>query len=711
VAAAEPSFRFDIRPLLSKNCFACHGPDEAHREADLRLDQREAAVDHGAIVPGDVDASELVRRILSTDPDEQMPPPDSGRTLAVKEIDSIKQWIAAGAEYSRHWSYEPPVRPELTQSVDARWTKNPIDHFIYERLAAAGLQPEPETDRRRLIRRASLGLMGLPPTVDEVEAFVQDQQPDAYERLVDRLLASPAFGEHWARMWLDLVRYADTRGYEADMRRTAWPYRDWVIQALNADMPFDQFTAEQIAGDLLEDPTEQQIIATAMHRNTMQNDEGGTDNEEYRVAAVIDRVNTTMQVWMGTTFGCCQCHTHKYDPFAHREYYELLAFFNQTEDADLDDESPTMSRESGDLPFKGMPILRELPLEKRRITHVFTRGSFLSPAEEVSADTPEAFPALPADAPRNRLGLAQWLVDRRNPLTARVLANRLWEQLMGAGLVLTSEDFGSQGALPSHPELLDCLAVELMDHGWSLKHLIKTIAMSATYRQSSIASPEKRERDPENRWLSRGPRHRLSAEQIRDQALTAAGLLSRKMYGPSVMPPQPEGVWAVVYNDDAWKTSEGEDRYRRGLYTFWRRTSPYPSAMALDATSRETCTIRRIRTNTPVAAFALLNDPVYVEAAQALARQIVKHDGSNPRAAVDYGFRRVLARVPTEAEVDRLTALFEQQRERYSQDVGAAKKMATDLLGPAEEGTDLAALAAWTVVSNVLLNLDETLCN
>jgi hypothetical protein len=1115
---ADADFQFVIRPILARNCFACHGPDEGHREADLRLDVREAAVEFGAITPGSPDDSELVRRISSDDPDERMPPADTGKRLSQEEIELIKKWVADGAPYSRHWSYEPPSRPPLPEVPDPAWIKNPIDNFVLSRLDAAGLKPEPQADRPRLLRRLSLDLTGLPPTVEEVDAFVRDERPDAYERVVDRLLASPAYGEHWARKWLDLARYADTVGYEKDASRTIWPYRDWVIDALNSDMPFDQFTIEQLAGDMLPDATTDQIIATAFHRNTMQNDEGGTDDEEFRVAAVIDRVNTTMQVWMGTTMGCCQCHTHKYDPFPHREYYELFAFFNQTADADRYDQEPTLPTPGPDqekfhnslkqqladvkvayaaaakavdagqrgweksiatgvkwhslkvtaaksaraskcrideegavqipplqaetdeysvdgsielpqvtairletsvdddagftisqlravqpattsstdavryirveLPDrhdylalaevqafngednvarKGMatqsstaydgdallaidgrtdphyatgrsvthtafekgpwwevdlgkptpidrvvlwnrdefshrlgrsrvtlfnaerqpvwqqavhfkpnlsttlwtnvrptsplvragadseqvgtpahraieshddlragwapqpqaegdhwlaaafdaplvatdgsvqlrvhfrqvrgekeskgslrrlrvlatddprakevaavpaairaiadvepdqrtaeqaheiakyfrslspelqklagaradvrrrlkeelhldktPIMKELPEDQRRETHVFVRGSFLTPGEKVEADTPEVFPEFPADAPRNRLGLARWLVDRRNPLTARVAANRHWEELFGAGLVLTSEDFGSQGMLPSHPELLDWLAVELMDHGWSLKHLAKTIVMSATYRQTSRLSPQKLRVDPENRLLSRGPRHRLSAEQIRDQALFVSGLLSRKMHGPSVMPPQPEGVWQVVYSDERWKTSEGDDRYRRGLYTFWRRTSPYPSAMALDATSRETCTIRRIRTNTPVAAFALLNDPVYVEAAQALARRIMAEGGDDRAGQARFAFRRVLSRNPSKAEVERLTTLFDAQQKNFNNDPEAAKKMATDPLGPAPDGFPLADLAAWTVVSNVLLNLDETLTN
>jgi hypothetical protein len=488
-----------------------------------------------------------------------------------------------------------------------------------------------------------------------------------------------------------------------------WPYRDWVIDALNADMPFDQFTIEQLAGDLLPEPSRQQVVAAAFHRNTMQNDEGGTDDEEFRVAAVVDRVNTTMQVWMGVTIGCCQCHSHKYDPLAHREYYQLFAFFNQTADADRPDQEPTIAV-GADAKDGKLPIMKELPVDQRRTTHILTRGSFLNPGEAVEPGTPQVFPPFPVDAPRNRLGLARWLVDRRNPLTARVAANRLWEELFGAGIVLTSEDFGSQGMLPSHPELLDWLAAEFMDHGWALKHLAKTMVMSATYRQSSRITPEKLRVDPENRLLSRGPRHRLSAEQIRDQALCVSGLLSRKMHGPSVMPPQPDGVWAVVYNSDQWKTSAGEDRYRRGLYTFWRRTSPYPSAMALDATSRETCTIRRIRTNTPVAAFALLNDPAYVEAAQSLARKIVEQGGDAATKAT-HGFRRVLGRAPSRVELDRLITLFHEQQQHFEQDADAALKMATEPLGPAPEAAVIADLAAWTVVSNVLLNLDETLSN
>jgi hypothetical protein len=715
-AAAPVDFRFEVRPILSKNCFACHGPDEAHREADLRLDVREVPIELGAIVPGDPEASELIRRITSDSADEQMPPVETGHELTPAEIAALKQWIAEGAEYSRHWSYEPPELPPLPSVSIPSWCRNPIDYFILAELDRHRLQPEPAADRARLIRRLSLDLTGLPPTTAEVEEFRGDQRPDAYEHLVDRLLSSPAYGEHWASKWLDLARYADTNGYEADMRRTMWPYRNWVIEALNDDMPFDEFTIEQLAGDLLPSPTRSQLIATAFHRNTMQNEEGGTDDEEFRVAAVVDRVNTTMQVWMGTTMGCCQCHSHKYDPIAHQEYYELFAFFNQTQDADRTDQLPTLASvlarqaapPSSDESDQVL-VMQELAPDNQRSTHIHIRGNFLDKGDTVSPNTPSTFPPMAKDLPRNRIGLAKWLVDRRNPLTARVAVNRQWEQLMGVGIVRTSEDFGSQGELPSHPQLLDWLAVELMDHGWSLKQLTKTIVTSAAYRQSSRITPEKLEIDPENRLLSRGPRVRLSAEQIRDQALAVSGLLSRKIGGPSVMPRQPDGIWQMVYNQDQWHTSTGGDQHRRGLYTFWRRTSPYPSAIALDATSRETCTIRRISTNTPVAAFALLNDPAYVEAAQALARLIVSVNNPDAAARVEFAMRQVLARDPSSDEVKRLVNLYESESKHYQEHGTEAAQLALGRVDDKPPAGDVAELAAWTVVSNVLLNLDETL--
>ena len=660
-------------------------------------------------------------------------------------------------------------------------------------------------------------MTGVPPTLEEVEAFLTDTSEDAYKKVVDRLLASPAYGERWARKWLDLARYADTNGYEKDARRSIWQYRDWVIKALNADMPFDQFTLEQIAGDLIPDATDDQRIATAFHRNTMTNEEGGTDDEEFRVAAVVDRVNTTMQVWMGTTMGCAQCHSHKFDPITQTEYYQFFALLNQTEDSDKTDNRPSLrtltqeqakqltlfeaeqreiqeklleavTRYDGQVlegqdeweriektkddlanrrvskelqevlklapaersedqqaslrkdfvewglktarvEFEALhnrqkeltdqklqleyvvadtPIMRELEPDKRRRTHVHVRGNFLEKGEEVSPNTPAAFSRLPDGEQPNRLALARWLTSRENPLTARVAVNRHWEQIFGVGLSETSEDFGAQGTIPSHPHLLDWLAVEFIESGWSMKKLCRIIVTSATYRQSSLMTAESTELDPKNRMLARGPRFRLPAEMIRDQALAASGLLSRKMYGPSVMPPQPDGLWIIVYSSDQWVTSEGEDRYRRGLYTFWRRTNPYPSMITMDATSREVCTVRRIRTNTPLAALVTLNDPVYVEAAQALAWRMVEAGGRDRRAGIDHGMRRVLIRSPDPQEIERLSQLFESELAHYQQHPVEAKQMATSYIDP-PAGANLNRLAAWTVVANVILNMDETL--
>ncbi|MFV2069420.1 MAG: DUF1553 domain-containing protein [Pirellulales bacterium] len=753
-AAPAPDFRQDVRPILAENCFACHGADEASREADLELDNFDAAtreLDSGttAIVPGHADRSELIERVVTGDPDLRMPPPDDGEPLTDRQVDILRAWIDAGAHYVEHWSYVRPVRPLPPLVAESTWCRNSIDAFVLAKLEAAGLAPAPAASRERLIRRLSLDVTGLPPTLEEVDAFLHDDRPDAYDRLVDRLLTSPAYGEHWARKWLDLARYADSQGYAQDEPRTIWRYRDWLIGALNRDLPYDQFTAEQLAGDLLPNPTIDQRLATAFHRNTMTNTEGGTDDEEFRHAAVIDRVNTTMQVWMGLTMGCAQCHSHKYDPITLEDYYRVFAVFNQTEDNDQPDNRPTIptptdrqqrrldrlnnerqqweqvaesderTRELERLrkalaefekQIPTTPVMRELPAEKRRENHVFLRGSFLTPGELVEAGVPQAFGGLETDGEVNRLALARWLVSPANPLTARVAVNRQWELLFGRGLVETSEDFGTQGSAPSHPKLLDWLATELIDKAWSRKRLVKTIVMSATYWQSPAVTAEKLARDRDNRLLSRGARYRLTAEQIRDQALAASGLLSHKMFGSSVHPPQPKsGLGAAFGSSLDWEPSPGEDRYRRGLYTMWRRVAPYPSMMALDATGRSTCTIRRVRTNTPVGAFVTLNDPVFIEAAQLLARRMVEHGGRSPEQCATVGFRRVLARPPSDPELSRLVALYEQALDHYANDPLAAEKMATEPCGPLPPDMAADEAAAWTVVANVLLNLDEVL--
>ncbi len=770
--AAPVDFNRDVRPILAKNCFACHGPDDGHRARNLRLDRRDDALRprrHGSpITPGQPDKSLLVARITAADDTERMPPTETGNRLTREQIDTLKRWIAQGAPYAEHWSFVPPQRPTVPAvRAPQSAVRNPIDAFILGRLAQADLTPNPPADPFVLLRRVSLDLRGLPPTPREVEEFARDCRPDAYERMVERFLDDPAFGERWARVWLDLARYADSAGFGSDpLRPNIYPYRDWVIDALNRNLPYDRFTVEQIAGDRLPDPTAEQRVATAFHRNTMTNTEGGTDREEFRVAAVKDRVDTTMQVWMGLTAGCAKCHSHKYDPITQTEYYRLFAIFNQTADADRPDEKPTMplptpEQDAADRKIDAqvakakrqldtwtparvaswvanwsllppaetlalrdriarlersrpkvtmLPVMVELPPAQHRETHLLKKGNFLDPGDKVEPGVPAAFHPLPPGAPADRLALARWLVDPANPLTARVAVNRLWAQLFGTGLVETEEDFGTQGELPSHPELLDWLATEYVRLGWDTKAMLRLMVTSATYRQSSRVTPEHLAKDARNRLLSRGPRLRLEAETVRDQALALGGLLSRKVGGPSVYPPQPDGLWQAAFNGQrSYPTSKGEDRYRRGLYTFWRRTVPYPSMASFDAPSREFCVSRRIRTNTPLQAFVTLNDPVYVEAAQALARRIVREGGATPEDRAGYGLRLCLCRPPVAEQVQELVRLYEEELTRYRADAKAAEVLATQPLGPLPPGLGAAEAAAWTVVANVLLNLDGVL--
>jgi hypothetical protein len=804
-APSKPiDFTREVRPILAGKCFSCHGPDDKVRKADLRLDLREAALKElrrggRAIVPGDPANSELLQRVTTENANRIMPPRKVGKPLSEAEIAVLRRWIEQGAAYTAHWAYVKPVRAPLPRIRNPQSTiRNPVDRFLLARLEKEGLTPTPDADRYALIRRLSLDLTGLPPTIEEADRFARDPRPDAYDRLVDHLLASPAYGERWAQVWLDLARYADSQGFANDPDRTIWRYRDWVIQALNANLPFDRFTIEQLAGDLLSDPTPAQLMATGFHRNTLTNTEGGTRPEEFRSAAVVDRVNTTLQVWMGTTIACAQCHNHKYDPFSQKEFYQLYAIFNNTEDNNTGNDAPTLTvpvtgedtafreltarlaparerldRETRaldgrlqewdrtaapatlpadiiailalppaqrdkkqqdrltayhrslseswkalDAQVRGLsdqlakrttttPILRE---GKGRPTNVHIRGNYLDKGEAVEPGLPAAFPAPTMTGPLNRLALARWLVSPDNPLTARVAVNRLWEELFGIGIVETSEDFGTQGELPTHPELLDWLATEYIRIGWDTKQMIKLLVTSAAYRQGSQVTPELARRDPANRLLARGPRVRLPAEAIRDQALFVSGLLSPKMYGPPVQPPRPNfGLSAAFGSTTDWKADAGPDRYRRGLYIRWRRNAPYPSLTTFDAPERTFCSIRRLRTNTPLQALVTLNDPVFVESAQALARRIVAHGGDSTASRVTYGFRLCLTRPPSEREVQRLVALFEQARRQFAADSLQATVMATKPLGPAPKEMNVADLAAWSVVGNVLLNLDETL--
>ncbi|MFO0808572.1 MAG: PSD1 and planctomycete cytochrome C domain-containing protein [Gemmataceae bacterium] len=772
-------FNRDVRPILSNACFACHGPDEKARKADFRLDTEEGSL--AALVKGKPEESELIARVSSDDAAKHMPPKKTGKTLSPAEIDLLTRWIKQGATYQKHWAYVVPKRPDLPTVRDASRVKNSVDRFILARIDAEGMTPSPEADRYTLARRVALDLTGLPPTLAEADAFANDDATDAYERFVDRMLAKPTYGEHAARLWLDLARYADSAGYADDPPRTIWAFRDYVIKSFNRNKPFDQFTVEQIAGDLLPNPTEEQLVATAFHRNTMTNNEGGTNDEEFRNVAVVDRVNTTLMVWMGTSMACAQCHTHKYDPITQKEYFQVFAILNNTADADRNDESPlhtladpvlekrragwetelagieaaiakrlttvaqalttpassrTKAQTTAVADFHArkeaaevkterdrlaalqamlaaqkpatVPVMRELVGKERRKTRLQIRGNYLDVADEVTEGVPAAFHPLPADAPRNRLTLAKWLVAPENPLTARVIANRYWEQLFGMGLVRSSEEFGAQGERPSHPELLDWLATELVRLKWDMKAFLKLLVTSATYRQSSKVTKESFERDADNRLLSRGPRLRLTAEMVRDQALFAGGLLSEKMYGPSVKPPQPElGIKAAFGGAIDWKTSDGEDRYRRGVYTTWRRSNPYPSMSTFDAPNRDICVVRRGHTNTPLQALVTLNDSVGIEAAQALARRTVAEGGTDVTDKARYAFRRCLTRPAQDEEVRRLAALYEESKASYAKDPAKATQMATVPLGPVPAGMDAADLAAWTVVANVLMNLDE----
>ena len=1105
VTVEAVNFNRDIRPVLSRNCFACHGPDGKARKADLRLDVREGALAERkgvpAVLPGDRGKSELFARIATDDSDDRMPPEDSGHELTPGEIETIGQWIDQGAPYNRHWAFTPPSRPPLPGVGNRAWANNGIDHFILSGLEATGDSSSETADRHILIRRLSLDLTGLPPMPAEVEAFVNDKRANAYELLVDDLMSRPAYGERWARVWLDLARYADSAGYGSDPLRVIWKYRDWVIDALNQNMTYDRFAIEQLAGDLLHEPSRDQLLATAFHRNTKTNTEGGTDDEEFRVEAVRDRVDTTMQVWMGLTMGCAKCHSHKYDPITQKEYYQFYAMFNQTEDADRGDDSPRLPyptedetkglvRIDGEIktlqarldvhtpalangqrewelrslrdlakpepklsawqitgPFEGndfddaftrafaperlaigenvaprgkarqsstshdapaklaidgntsgkfedgtvthtnnpedkapwwevelaeptdvtqvviwnraeaperlsafrvlaldaelkplfekdlfasgksnpepdegyavpieagqkvsivriellplesrkepilslaevqvftrsesgeaartewaakpewndgtvhtlesgnhsavylrrnitaviagtqqlslgsgdgikawvngreviskkarreakagqetvsvnlpkgeselllkivnndkksgfyfavqgvdfpqdilpvllvdevkrtlsqseriaahyrtfatelepvrksieakrkerkkvsdsivtTPFMRELAKGKRRETYLMVKGNFLSKGDVVKAGFPASFHSPAKGTPRNRMGVAQWLLQPDNPLTARVAANRFWAQLFGRGLLDTEEDFGTQGNIPDHPALLDWLAVEFRDGGWDVKQLLKTMVMSATYRQSAKVRGSLAKRDPRNIRLGRGPRVRLEAEMVRDQALALSGLQSVKMYGPSVYPPQPPNLWQAAFNGQRnWATSGGEDRYRRGFYTFLRRTVPYPSMATFDAPSREICTVRRIRTNTPLQSFVTLNDEAYVELARALARRIYTEGGDSAEERLKFALRLTLAKPVEASRLAALSGLFESELAHYRQESNEAKALFGETV-PVPDGAALPEMAALTVVANVLLNLDALL--
>jgi hypothetical protein len=759
-------FESRVRPVLKANCLPCHNQDK--RTSGLALDSREEALaggNRGAALKSGSPGESLLMQAIEQTGELKMPP---GRRLPDEQIAVLRRWIERNVPWPGeaaqkrpgwdHWSFQAPQRPPIPEVRDAGWIRNPIDRFILARLERAGVRPSPEADRHTLLRRLSLDLTGLPPTPEEIDAFLADTAPDAYDKLVDRLLASPHYGERWGRHWLDLARYADSDGYTIDAPRKIWKYRDWVIQALNRDLPFDQFVIEQLAGDLLPNPTVDQLIATGFHRNTPSNYEGGIDFEQYRVEAVVDRVATTGAAFLGLTLGCARCHDHKYDPVTQRDFYQVFAFFNSTDEITSEAERaefhrpvlelPTpeenarraayqaqraaLSRElaeyvkslavkrahpEGPAPHKDPGLLermanyralvrrrpeitstlvmRDLPAP--RPTYIHLGGDFLRRGAPVSPGVPAVLASQPVTG--NRLDLARWLVDPGHPLTARVTVNRMWQAYFGKGLVETENDFGLLGAKPTHPELLDWLALEFPSRGWSQKAMHRLIVTSAAYRQSSRHRPDLAGTDPDNQLLARQARMRLEAEILRDSALVAGGLLARTIGGPSVYPPIPEGALAVTQVNRPWPTATGPDRYRRGMYTFFYRSAPHPSLALFDAPDATSACTRRIRSNSPLQALTLLNDDAYVEFARALARRVLKESPAEDAARLDRAVLLALGRPPKPAERGRLARFLALQRDEYRTDAAAARALA----GGEPEA------AAWTAVARVLFNLDDFL--
>ncbi len=751
-AAADVEFSRDIQPLLAEKCLLCHGTDD--QQGGLRLDRFDtatAAADSGArpIVPGEPEQSELLTRVTSTDADVRMPP--KGEPLTPPQIDLLRRWIADGAGYKTHWAYRPIERHPAPQVRRTDWPRDDLDRFVLAGLEARGIEPSPEADRRTLIRRLSLDLTGLPAEPEEVEAFVGDAAPDAYERLADRLLASQHFAERWGRHWLDLARYADSDGYEKDNTRPdAWRYRDWVIDAINADMPYDRFTVQQLAGDLLDDAGYPERLATAFNRQTLTNTEGGVDKEEYRVLAVMDRTETLGAAWLGLTVGCARCHSHKYDQLTHDEYYGLFAFFNDADEANAtvpDDaivsaESLTPpaaavgetaaedAKEAAEKKTKPQSVGVMAARKKPRTTHVLEAGDFLSPGKEISPGVPAVLPPLASRRPGarpDRLDLAQWLVDPGHPLTPRVAVNHVWKHLFGRPLVASMNDFGVRGERPTHPELFDRLAADFVAGGWSRKALIRRIVTSVTYRQASNHRPELLDLDPQNNLLARQNRFRVDGEIVRDMTLATAGLLATTVGGPSVFPPMPAGVAEISYGGNfTWKTSPGEDRYRRGMYTFFKRTAPHPTLITFDCPDSNITCVERTASNTPMAALATLNNDVFVEAAAALALRVLSERlPAAPRVAVipvstaaggadsrsdDARLARsvviCLGRPPQEDELARLESLLVESRRWYDEHPDDAKRL---VAGRSLPNCPPSELAAWTATVRVLLNLDEFL--
>ena len=736
--AEDLSFTQDIRPLLSDACFHCHGPDGQAREAKLRLDDRSAAFKAGVLTNG-----EMIERLLSDDPDERMPPPSSKRNLRPEDRAKLVQWLKAGADWpedDRHWAFVPPEKPLAPQVKNKKWAKGKIDRFILARLEKEGLQPSPEADKHTLLRRVTFDLTGLPPSPEEIDAFVADESENAYEKVVDRLLSSPHYGEQVASYWLDAARYADTDGYQNDRIRYMWVWRDWVIRALNDNMPFDRFILEQMAGDLLPDRNFMTQVASGYNRNHRINSEGGSIPDEWIVEYVADRVETLGTTFLGLTMNCARCHDHKYDAVSQKDFYSLFAFFNGIDEAGLgpnNGNSPPfipvpkswpdlkpgenkfvvpekmkikVAQTSVPRPQPGgantVMVMHELP--KPRPTYLLERGQYERPdkSQPLQPAVPEIIGGWKKQWPKNRIGLANWLTDPEHPLTARVTVNRLWQRLFGLGLVKTSENFGVQGEHPSHPELLDWLAKEFIGGGWDLKATYKMLVTSAAYRQSSVSRSDS---DPDNRLLSRGPRRRLPAYAIRDSALVSAGLLVPEIGGPSVRPYMPPRIWRSISNN-TYKQDKGDKLYRRSLYTYWRRTIPPPTMLTFNAAEREVCIVRKDQTITPLQALTLMNNVTFVESARHLAERILKQsDLANEEERITYAFKAILSRPPLSRELALLKEDFLHHEEIFSKNPQAVGQLLKVGEKPNDPKLPSATLAAYAMVASTIFNLDEAI--
>jgi Protein of unknown function (DUF1553)/Protein of unknown function (DUF1549)/Planctomycete cytochrome C len=736
-------FNWHIRPILSDRCFACHGPDEGKRKANLRFDTREGAfspvdtlngVPRFAILPGNPEQSLLVQRICSGSQDSIMPPLDSHLSLTPYEKQLLIRWIEQGAPWKNHWAFTAPERPKVPEGAKNGWNKNPIDAFILEKMTENDLAPSKEMDKARLLRRASFALTGLPPTPAQLQQFLQNYAPDAYDKVVDDLLNTAAYGERWTMYWLDLARYADTHGYQDDLPRTMWPWRDWVINAFNKNMPYDQFVTWQLAGDLLPDKSKETLLASAFNRNHKISQEGGVIEEEYRVEYVADRTNTFGKAFLGLTLECARCHDHKYDPISTREYYSAFAFFNNLDErgfvpnletpkpymvisaADYDGSLPFLNKHSG-LKKPQDTILQMVMHDSigLRNTYRLVRGKYDQPGEMVTPTLPAAI--LPFDTSvfqKNRLGMSQWLFSPANPLTARVWVNRLWQEVFGRGIVQTSENFGVQGALPSHPELLDWLAVEFRESGWDIKHILRLMVTSATFKQSGVANQDRLAKDPENNWLSRGPRVRMPYEFLRDNILSSSGLLVQELGGPSVKPWQPPGIWEEISTEKTANASRGEysyvpdtlpeKKYRRSLYTYQRRTIPPPTHLTFDAPMRDNCEVRRTRSNTPLQALVLLHDKQVLEAADALATLLLQDPQlTNPTDLLNAAFQRIMTRAPDPTEMKLLVQYFENERARPDPETLQKPPVST------QKNTTLKDQNALMLTITVIYNMDEAI--